>query len=324
MKSASDSPLVLPLAALFVAFFVAPLCILLALSFSGEAAMRTHTLTHYLTFFSDPYHTSILWQTLLLGVKATLLCLAFGFPFAWLAARVRARIQSVLLFIVILVSLVVAHEFAHFATAKLFGVRVLEFGIGFPPRARILGRDHETVYTLNWLPLGGFVKLEGEDGDSEDPRSFLRAPLPVRLIVLLAGVAMNVVVALALMVLLAWTPQTAYGIGFASVQPDSPAASIGLQPDDLLVSIDGRRFDQLEPDRFVGTLRASAGKTIELGILRGGAATDGSAAATLETRAVTLRAPEEIDEARGKIWPTFVADYGKLRDACRVIQRPPG
>jgi len=92
MKSASDSPLVLPLAALFVAFFVAPLCILLALSFSGEAAMRTHTLTHYLTFFSDPYHTSILWQTLLLGVKATLLCLVFGYPIAWLCARSGARL----------------------------------------------------------------------------------------------------------------------------------------------------------------------------------------------------------------------------------------
>ena len=134
---------------------------------------------------------------------------------------------TVVLFLVILGVLVLAHELGHFVTARLARIRVHEFGIGFPPRAKVLGRRGETVYTLNWLPLGGFVKLEGEDGDSEDPRSFLRAPLPVRLIVLLAGVAMNVAVALALMVLLAWTPQTAYGIGFASVQPDSPAASIG-------------------------------------------------------------------------------------------------
>jgi putative spermidine/putrescine transport system permease protein len=75
---ASDSKLVLPLAALFVAFFVAPLIVLLALSLHGEAAMRSWTFANYVTFFGDAYHTSILWQTLLLGVKATLVCLLFG------------------------------------------------------------------------------------------------------------------------------------------------------------------------------------------------------------------------------------------------------
>ena len=55
-------------------------------------------------------------------------------------------------------------------------MRVLEFGIGFPPRAKVLRAKGETLYTLNWLPIGGFVKLEGEDGDdADDPRSFVRA-----------------------------------------------------------------------------------------------------------------------------------------------------
>ena len=55
----------------------------------------------------------------------------------------------------------------------LANVRVLEFGVGFPPRAKVLRNKGETVYTLNWLPIGGFVKLEGEDGDgADDPRSF--------------------------------------------------------------------------------------------------------------------------------------------------------
>ena len=73
-----------------------------------------------------------------------------------------------------------------YASARLAGVRVLEFGIGFPPRAKVLRNKGETLYTLNWLPIGGFVKLEGEDGDSDDPRSFTRAWLPVKLLVLLA------------------------------------------------------------------------------------------------------------------------------------------
>jgi putative spermidine/putrescine transport system permease protein len=99
---ASESRLVLPLAALFVAFFVAPLVVLLALSLHGEVAMRSWTFANYVTFFGDTYHTSILWQTLLLGAKATLVCLSFGYPIAWLCTRSSARMQSVIVFLVIL------------------------------------------------------------------------------------------------------------------------------------------------------------------------------------------------------------------------------
>ena len=63
----------------------------------------------------------------------------------------------------------VIHELGHFVTARLSGIRVLEFGIGFPPRAKVLRAKGETLYTLNWLPIGGFVRLEGEDGDSRRP-----------------------------------------------------------------------------------------------------------------------------------------------------------
>jgi len=94
--------LVLPLAAVFVGFFVAPLFMLLALSLSREADMHALTLAHYVKFFTDPFNYSILWATLLLGVKATVLCLLFGYPIAWIASRVHARWQTVLLFLVIL------------------------------------------------------------------------------------------------------------------------------------------------------------------------------------------------------------------------------
>jgi putative spermidine/putrescine transport system permease protein len=98
----AESRLVLPLAALFVVFFVAPLAVLIALSLHSEAAMRTWTFANYVKFFSDPYNYSILWETLLLGVKATLVCLAFGYPIAWICTRSGARVQSVIVFLVIL------------------------------------------------------------------------------------------------------------------------------------------------------------------------------------------------------------------------------
>jgi putative spermidine/putrescine transport system permease protein len=102
MPNASESKLALPLAALFVAFFIAPLLVLLALSLHGDVAMKAWTLSNYAKFFTDSFSISILFDTLLLGVKATLVCLVFGFPIAWLCARASARWQSVLLFLVIL------------------------------------------------------------------------------------------------------------------------------------------------------------------------------------------------------------------------------
>src|SRR5438094_8780280 len=98
--SSDQSPLVLPLAALFVAFFVAPLIVLLALSFTGDTAAWSGA--NYVKFFTDRFNYSILWDTLLLGVKATLVCLVFGYPIAWICARASARWQSVLVFLVIL------------------------------------------------------------------------------------------------------------------------------------------------------------------------------------------------------------------------------
>jgi putative spermidine/putrescine transport system permease protein len=100
--SGSDFKLVLPLAALFAVFFVAPLLVLVAMSLATDAEMHALTLAHYVRFFSDSFNYSILWGTLLLGVKSTLLCLLFGYPIAWIASRAKARWQTVLVFLVIL------------------------------------------------------------------------------------------------------------------------------------------------------------------------------------------------------------------------------
>ena len=97
-----NSPLVLPLAALFVAFFVAPLFVLVALSLAKDANIAAFTAANYVKFLTDSFNTSILFETLLLGVKATLVCLIFGYPIAWICARSPARLQSIIVFLVIL------------------------------------------------------------------------------------------------------------------------------------------------------------------------------------------------------------------------------
>ena len=108
-------------------------------------------------------------------------------------------IITIVLFVFILGTLVIIHELGHFVIARLARVRVLEFGVGFPPRAKVLRSKGETLYTLNWLPIGGFVKLEGEDGnDADDPRSFASQPYLTKMLILVAGVAMNVVLAFAI------------------------------------------------------------------------------------------------------------------------------
>ena len=123
--------------------------------------------------------------------------------------------MNILIFIIILLVLVLVHEFGHFFTAKKFGIRVDEFGFGFPPK--IYGKKYgETEYSLNLLPIGGFVKIFGENPDDENTfgpdasRSFVNKPKWQQAIVLFAGVFANL--------LLAWF---LFSIGFMSGLPTS-------------------------------------------------------------------------------------------------------
>ena len=98
----SESALALPLLAFFVAAFLAPLCVLIGVSLFAEPEMKTLSAAQYMKFLGDAFNLSILWGTLWLGVKATLLCLFFGYPFAWITARAPSRWQSALVFVAIL------------------------------------------------------------------------------------------------------------------------------------------------------------------------------------------------------------------------------
>jgi len=203
-------------------------------------------------------------------------------------------IITILLFIFILGALVVIHELGHFVTARLMNVRVLEFGVGFPPRAKVLRSKGETVYTLNWLPIGGFVKLEGEDGDgTDDPRSFSAQSLPKRLLILVAGVAMNVLLAFAIFTGIALIGDPTIGIRIGAVQPGSPAASVGIVAGDVVASVDGEYHGAFSGTSPLTDLKAKAGQTVVIGL----ETADGGT----KTVTTTLRTPEEVAASKGAL-----------------------
>ncbi|MBT3282595.1 hypothetical protein HON59_01050 [bacterium] len=111
--------------------------------------------------------------------------------------------MSIIIFIIVLVVLILVHEFGHFISAKKSGIRVDEFGIGFPPR--IFGKKiGETTYSLNWIPFGGFVKIFGENPDEESisgpdsKRSFVNKKRRIQALVIVAGVVFNMLLAIIL------------------------------------------------------------------------------------------------------------------------------
>jgi regulator of sigma E protease len=191
--------------------------------------------------------------------------------------------MSILIFILVIVALIVVHEFGHFIAAKLSGMRVDEFGLGYPPRALLLGKIGETEYTLNWLPFGGFVKIFGEDGGAGS-RAFATRPRVLQAIVLAAGIAMNLVFAYALITtaLMTGTPRALsqeelstarqVELAVASVLPGSPAARAGLLPgDSILAADDGMgKWRAADPKSFSSFVAASEGDKITLDVKRSG------------------------------------------------------
>ncbi len=127
---------------------------------------------------------------------------------------------SILAFVVVLGLLVFVHELGHFLTAKKAGCQVDEFGFGFPPRLFGVKRG-ETIYSLNWIPLGGFVKIAGEDGEegaAQNPRNFSVKPVWQRLVILAAGVGMNLLLAVVLL-------SIGFMIGFPTEVADTDVAA---------------------------------------------------------------------------------------------------
>lgn len=231
-------------------------------------------------------------------------------------------IGTVAAFIGILVVLVLVHELGHFVVAKRAGITVEEFGIGFPPRiGSVTWRG--TRYSLNWIPLGGFVRMLGEDGDVEIRRlreqglsedevehamagAFNRRPIPIRILVLLAGVLMNFVLAAALFAV-AFSMPTLVGEGSLTVtdiQDGSPAEG-ALQVDDVITGVDGRTFER--SSELTEYVRERGGSSVELQVIRDGERIDVS----VTPRVVT---PEERAQGIGPV--------GFAYDPERIVEEP--
>ncbi len=139
----------------------------------------------------------------------------------------------------ILAILILVHEIGHFSAARAIGAKVEEFGIGFPPRAKGWMRNG-VLWSINWLPFGGFVKVAGDDGKSDDPSSINNKSPLQRAFFLVAGSAMNFLLAFVLMIIVVGAQGISQSsIYIASVEPGSPAATATWEPGDRVVEVAG-------------------------------------------------------------------------------------
>lgn len=189
--------------------------------------------------------------------------------------------------LVMFIGLVVVHEFGHFIMARRNSVEVEEFGIGFPPllwKKRVQSKKGDFDFTLNALPLGGFVRLKGENDSNTEKGSFGAANLPAKVKIMVAGVAMNLIVAFLLLTFVALvgmpklvenqftvpsdtrvvTQQTL----ISYVEPGSPADKAGLKTMDSLVAINGTEVKSA--DEFPKLTESLAGEKVNISFIRAG------------------------------------------------------
>lgn len=176
--------------------------------------------------------------------------------------------EIVLVFLIIILLLVVSHELGHFLTAKWFGVRVDEFGIGIPPRIGGVTFG-ETLYSLNLLPFGGFVRIYGEEADVNDPRSFSAQSFFRKSFIVGAGVIANIAVAYIIFSFLAWMGSPGVGIIIEGVAPNSPAAAAGIEKGDIIAGIGPEGQEPARIEDVEAYIQQEKGKGASLRIKRG-------------------------------------------------------
>lgn len=182
---------------------------------------------------------------------------------------------TIIVFLIVLSLLIFVHELGHFLVARRAGIGVEEFGFGLPPR--ILGiKRGETIYSLNWLPIGGFVRLAGED---EEPhfakasrgkeRQFWAKSKKARAAVIFAGVLMNFFLAVGVFGVIytkMGIPTKTDQVKIVGVAPSSPAAQVGVKPDDMVVSVGGEKITDTKT--FMEITQKLAGQEMRLEITR--------------------------------------------------------
>jgi regulator of sigma E protease len=216
--------------------------------------------------------------------------------------------------LLLFVSLVVVHEWGHFIAARRGGVEVEEFGIGFPPMAWSKKLKSGLLLSINWLPLGGFVKLKGENDSNTAKGSFGAAPLKTKVKIMLAGVGMNLLTAFILLTFLALIgiPKILEGqytvardtkvirndVLIGNVSEDSPAGKAGLQLQDRIVEIAAANDVQkiANAEQLPEVTKQFAGKDVNITIIRKG--TQQQVPAKLRTVA-EVEASKNTDNPKG-------------------------
>lgn len=179
---------------------------------------------------------------------------------------------TIFAFLAMLALLVLVHELGHFLTAVWLGVKVDEFGFGYPPRALVLFERKGVKYTLNWLPLGGFVRFGG-DGETLYGIGSLASAAPWKKIaVILAGPLMNLLLAIVIfagLFAVQGVPTPIDGAAIVVVYAGTPAAAAGFKDGDVLLELDGRPIGH--DISLVGQIaRGSPGRAMSAVVLRGG------------------------------------------------------
>jgi regulator of sigma E protease len=210
--------------------------------------------------------------------------------------------NSILIFIVALGVLIFVHELGHFLFAKLFGVKVERFSLGFGPK--LLGMQWgETEYLISAFPLGGYVKMYGEqrtDGDAPSPeahRSFAHKPVWQRFLIVFAGPFFNLLFAVFLFFLIfsiAGLPQLEQTTEVGQVQADSPAAAMGLEEGDVILRMSGRQIENWEEISEV--LQGYGGEPVQVTVGRG------EEVLTLTGRPVRQETKNIFGEVVGERW----------------------
>lgn len=186
--------------------------------------------------------------------------------------------------LLILMFLVIIHELGHAIVARRNGVNVKEFGIGFPPKFASVVLKNKILLSLNWLPLGGFVKLQGENDEASKKGDYGAAPLWVKTKILLAGVGMNWLFAMFVFTVLAVigmpkvipnqftvasdTKEVQTPLKVTFVSQGSPAEKIGLKVNDRILTVADKKI--IQPDDLVGITDQNQGKRVEVKYLRDG------------------------------------------------------
>lgn len=181
--------------------------------------------------------------------------------------------MQIIVFVLMLSILILIHEIGHFFMARLFKMRVEEFGIGLPPRAKKLFKWAGTIFSINWIPLGGFVKLYGEDMESRgqvaSPEAFFNKPMWQRAVVLLSGVFMNFVLGVFLFGVVytyVGIPTKTDKVIIVEVAKDSPAAVAGIEIESSVTKIvyANKEVKFVDIEEFIKQVDSLKGKEVEM------------------------------------------------------------